>query len=697
MVYRVISGILVFAAASVFGSGVVGVVRTRTKTNNPITLAANIKLEPRKKELWLPWPLDKIRDDYSKFAQDRAANLTVQSTVDEDEEERAARRETSSALSRGFQQLASIYSPRNESNPTDVQQHWSRQAISPLAVARRQRIIGGDEGKSDGGGLDKNVMMQYVKLQAETRLRQLSFIASDLSVHLPAASPVLLSAYFLPSRRHDPLRRLLKYAMTLTAVSWMQSEATKYRRLNELPCMKDFNLRSPDLPPFLPEVWDGTIQANKDAGSKSEGVEENSKRVDDSSHPIWGPLQSFGTISTAYKNWLEGRENIYVEMHHRRREETERQLLNSTFAPSKHGKDTGYALITGASGGIGRAIAVELARYRIPVILVARDVSKLNRVAKEFIHESEENISRMLELNIGSTTKLTRHFARDMSFRRRGRIVFVSSMAGVLPGCPQVAVYAASKAYIRSLSCSLSRELEGFGVGVTCLLPGAVKETSFATANQFEDAVCFQVPGYATTVSVLDYACLSCTCSNSSELTRIFEILKPQLVASRGIKSAMLGYPECCVGWMNRIFLAIGQPMLPMRINTILAEFAWSPYHSPGYNTKKRAVDNPPEALHTPMVLSRLKRNSRLLALPEQLKESTNVTSSGSASVSSNSSVADILVEKGVRDGDDLVMTDGSNKTDGLHTPFKEKADREKLLPSMIAKDYDFHDRRLFY
>mmetsp|Transcript_18728 Transcript_18728/g.43870 ORF Transcript_18728/g.43870 Transcript_18728/m.43870 type:complete len:386 (+) Transcript_18728:293-1450(+) len=382
MVYRVISGILVFAAASVFGSGVVGVVRTRTKTNNPITLAANIKLEPRKKELWLPWPLDKIRDDYSKFAQDRAANLTVQSTVDEDEEERAARRETSSALSRGFQQLASIYSPRNESNPTDVQQHWSRQAISPLAVARRQRIIGGDEGKSDGGGLDKNVMMQYVKLQAETRLRQLSFIASDLSVHLPAASPVLLSAYFLPSRRHDPLRRLLKYAMTLTAVSWMQSEATKYRRLNELPCMKDFNLRSPDLPPFLPEVWDGTIQANKDAGSKSEGVEENSKRVDDSSHPIWGPLQSFGTISTAYKNWLEGRENIYVEMHHRRREETERQLLNSTFAPSKHGKDTGYALITGASGGIGRAIAVELARYRIPVILVARDVSKLNRVAK---------------------------------------------------------------------------------------------------------------------------------------------------------------------------------------------------------------------------------------------------------------------------------------------------------------------------
>ena len=383
MVYRIISGLLVFAAASVFGSGVVGVVRTQTKTNNPITLAASIKLEPRKRELWLPWPLDKIRDDYSKFAQDRAANHTVQTDSNDDEEERAARRETSSALSRGFRQLASIchYSPRSGSNPTDVQQHWSRQAISPLAVAKRQRIRGGDEGKSDRGALDKNVMMQYVKLQAEIRLRQLSFIASDLSVHLPVASPVLLAAYFLPSRRHDPLRRLLKYAMTLTAVSWMQSEATKYRRLNELPCMKDFNLRSPELPPFLPEVWDGAIQTNKNAGNKSEGV-ENSKRVDDSSHPIWGPLQSFGTISTAYRNWLEGREKIYVEMHHRRREETEKQLLNSTFAPSKHGKDAGYALITGASGGIGRAIAVELARYRIPVILVARDVSKLNRVAK---------------------------------------------------------------------------------------------------------------------------------------------------------------------------------------------------------------------------------------------------------------------------------------------------------------------------
>jgi len=498
MVYRVIIyGLLVFAAASVFGSGVVGVVRTRTKTNNPITLAASIKLEPRKKELWLPWPLDALRDDYLKFAQDRAANQTMQSTAadsNDDEEERAARRETSSSpLSRGFRQLASIRSPRNESAPTDVQQHqrWARQAISPLAVARRQHVRGGDEGRSDEGGLDKNVMMQYIKLQAEIRLRQLSFIASDLSVHLPAASPVLLAAYFLPSRRQDPLRRLLKYAMTFTTVSWMQSEATKYRRLNELPCMKDFNLRSPDLPPFLPEVWDldGAIQANKDAGSKSEGVENsNSKCVDDSSHPIWDPLQSFGTISTAYRNWLEGRENIYVEMHHRRRKETEKQLLNSTFAPSKHGKDTGYALITGASGGIGRAIAVELARYRIPLILVARDVSKLNRVAREietyykvpckiiqadltisdsasriyaacrnyglqvdilvnnagicsreeFIHETEENTARMLELNIGSTTKLARKFARDMAFRRRGRIVFVSSMAGVLPGCPQV-------------------------------------------------------------------------------------------------------------------------------------------------------------------------------------------------------------------------------------------------------------------
>lgn len=220
---------------------------------------------------------------------------------------------------------------------------------------------------------------------------------------------------------------------------------------------------------------------------------------------------------------------------------------------------------------------------------------------------------------------------------------------------------------MRSLSCSLSRELEGFGVGVTCLLPGAVKETSFATANQFEDAVCFQIPGYASS---------------------------PQRVASRGIKSTMLGYPECYVGWMNRLFVSIGQPMLPMRINTILAEFAWSPYHSPGYNTKKRAVDNPPDAL---MIPSRLRRNSRVLVLPEQLQESTNTTSSASASVGNNSTVAGFLVGKGGRDGDDLVIPDGSNKTDALHLPSKEKADRGKLLPSMTAKDYDFHDRRLDY
>ena len=71
------------------------------------------------------------------------------------------------------------------------------------------------------------------------------------------------------------------------------------------------------------------------------------------------------------------------------------------------------------------------------------------------------------------------------------------------------------------------------------------------------------------------------------------------------------------------------------------------------------------------------------------------MTSSAPALVSSNSSVADTLVGEGGRDGEDSMKTDGSNKTNGLLVPSKEKAHSGKLRPSMIARDYDFDDRRL--
>ncbi len=365
------------------------------------------------------------------------------------------------------------------------------------------------------------------------------------------------------------------------------------------------------MPPFLPEEWtyvdggggggDSVARATsrilgikKHASNLSEKSDKGEGVIDShhTPHHLWDPFQSFGTISSAYRTWLEGHNMRNKHLHQQRRMEVQDQLLvlkksasmlasNSTStSSSRTNSNVGYALVTGASSGIGRALAVELARYRIPLILVARDLSRLRTVAEDiethydvpcrilradlsspdsasrihaatksaglivdilvnnagvcthgdFVDGNEADMAQMMLVNIGAVTQLSRLYGGDMKERRRGRILFVSSMSGVLPGNPGVAVYAASTAYKKSLAISLGREMERyvthgkhaescsnytviheltepdfflafpvhrFGVGVTCLLPGAVKDTSFAKRSGVEQAACFHFPGYA--------------------------------------------------------------------------------------------------------------------------------------------------------------------------------------------------------
>jgi short-subunit dehydrogenase len=190
------------------------------------------------------------------------------------------------------------------------------------------------------------------------------------------------------------------------------------------------------------------------------------------------------------------------------------------------------ALITGASRGIGRALAHIHAAQGGNVIAVARDSTALAELKEEleaihqvrvtpivcdlgaagaaatlfrevealgddpdilinnagfgghglFAQQAPGVQAGMMQVNMVALTELTRLIVPGMIGRRRGRIMNVASMAGFLPG-PLQAVYYATKAYVLSLSEALANELTGTGVSVTALCPGPTSTAFQQTAN----------------------------------------------------------------------------------------------------------------------------------------------------------------------------------------------------------------------
>ncbi len=183
-----------------------------------------------------------------------------------------------------------------------------------------------------------------------------------------------------------------------------------------------------------------------------------------------------------------------------------------------------YALITGASSGIGKAIAHELACRKIDLIVTARRVDELEQLKKELepafgikvvvkpfdlsVRENCRELHRqcleydpnivinnagfgrvgmfteldlagdlaMIDTNIIAVHILTKLFAGSMT---QGRILNVSSMAGFLP-TPRLAAYAATKSYVYALSVAVDYELRRSGrpIRVMTLCPGPV-DTEF--------------------------------------------------------------------------------------------------------------------------------------------------------------------------------------------------------------------------
>ena len=184
-------------------------------------------------------------------------------------------------------------------------------------------------------------------------------------------------------------------------------------------------------------------------------------------------------------------------------------------------KKNKVALITGASSGIGRDMARDLAQRGYNLILVARDKERLEELKKEFNVEvttisidladsnnckelynevknkfekidilinnagfgefgffSETNLDKEISLintNITAVHILTKLFLKDMKEVDEGKILNVASIAGFLPG-PLMAAYYSSKSYVLRLSQSIREELkkQKSNVKISVLCPGPV-------------------------------------------------------------------------------------------------------------------------------------------------------------------------------------------------------------------------------
>jgi short-subunit dehydrogenase len=127
------------------------------------------------------------------------------------------------------------------------------------------------------------------------------------------------------------------------------------------------------------------------------------------------------------------------------------------------------------------ALATSLRRRRIPVDILVNNagIAELGRFAAMPAARSQQ----LVALNVGAATALLSCFLPPMIRRGRGRVLNVCSIASFLP-VPSLATYAATKAYLLSLSESLSEELDGTGVTITALCPGITDTPMKATVER---------------------------------------------------------------------------------------------------------------------------------------------------------------------------------------------------------------------
>jgi short-subunit dehydrogenase len=195
-----------------------------------------------------------------------------------------------------------------------------------------------------------------------------------------------------------------------------------------------------------------------------------------------------------------------------------------------------YAVVTGASSGIGLELAKQFAQHGFDLLVVAED-AELDTAAEQlsafgtsveplradlrspagveevwaaiarggrsvealalnagvgqggaFVDQSIEDVLSIVQLNVASTVHLARLVLPDMVARGSGRVLITSSIASMMPGSYQ-AVYNASKSFVQSFAQALQAELADSPVTVTSLMPGPTETEFFERAGLLQKSL----------------------------------------------------------------------------------------------------------------------------------------------------------------------------------------------------------------
>jgi short-subunit dehydrogenase len=240
-----------------------------------------------------------------------------------------------------------------------------------------------------------------------------------------------------------------------------------------------------------------------------------------------------------------------------------------------------YALVTGATSGIGLELAKLFARDKYNLVIVARKQDELERTAEELHRQygvevvwiakdlfepeapfelfdevsnkgivinalvndagqgqygefTETDVRRELDLihlNISACVILTKCFLRQMVARNEGKILNVSSIGGEMPG-PLQAVYHATKAFVTSFTEAIREEVKDTNVTITVLLPGVTDTDFFRKANQ-----------------------------ENSKIVNEGSLADPAKVARDGYEALLAGKDKIVSGFKNKMMVASSHVM----------------------------------------------------------------------------------------------------------------------------------------